>query len=334
MMPPPSSKRLPPERGSFSRSVELLFITSNRLGDAVLSTGLLGEIVEAEPACRVTVACGPVSADIFECLPGLRRVIALAKRPWAGHWRALWRQTVTTRWDAIVDLRSSPMTHVLRGRHKMVMRKAGEGHRVAALARWYGLDGVPAPRLWSNTRHADAGAAMIGGEGPVLALAPTANWQGKIWPAERFVELALRLTGPGGPLPGSRVAVFGGPGEEALARPVLEGLPQDRRIDLVGARHLLDVAEAMRCCSLFVGNDSGLMHLSAAAGVPTVGLFGPSRVEHYAPWGPACQAVTTATAYDDLFGPGYHRHTTGTLMGTLSVDMAERAARELLERRT
>ncbi len=312
--------------------MQLLFITSNRLGDAVLSTGLLGHLVEREPEVQVTVACGAVAADIFECLPGLRRVIALRKRPWAGHWRALWQETVSTRWDEIVDLRSSPMTHVLRGRIKRVRRKAGEGHRVVSLGRWYGLETPPAPRLWSNARHAAAGAAMVGEGAPVLGLGPTANWQGKIWPADRFAELALRLTGPDGPWPGGRIAVFGGPGEEALARPLLEALPAERRIDLVGGHHLLDVAEALRCCAMFVGNDSGLMHLSAAAGVPTVGLFGPSRVEHYAPWGPAAEAVTTATAYDDLFGPGYDRHTTGTLMGTLSVDMAEAGVRRLLER--
>jgi heptosyltransferase III len=312
--------------------VQLLFITSNRLGDAVLSTGLLGHLVEGRADMHVTVACGAVAADIFECLPGLRRVITLRKQPWAGHWRGLWRQTFSTRWDAIVDLRSSPMTHVLRGRHKRVRRKAGEGHRVASLARWYGLEDIPAPRLWSNARHAEAGAAMIGEGAPVVGLGPTANWQGKIWPAERFAELALRLTGPDGPWPQGRIAVFGGPGEEALACPVLQALPAERRIDLVGAHHLLDVAEALRRCAVFVGNDSGLMHLSAAAEVPTVGLFGPSRVEHYAPWGPAGEAVTTAIPYDDLFGPGYHRHTTGTLMGTLSVDMAEDGVRRLLER--
>jgi len=332
-MLPQSSRRLLSDGGKPpGHPMQLLFITSNRLGDAVLSTGLLGHLVERDEAVQVTVACGPVSADIFECLPGLRRVIAMRKQPWAGHWRSLWRQTFSTYWDEIVDLRSSPMTHVLRGRRKRVRRKAGEGHRVAALARWYGLEETPAPRLWSNARHAAAGLALIGEGGPILGLGPAANWQGKIWPPERFAELALRLTGPGGPLAGGRIAVFGGPGEEALVRPVLEALPRERTIDLVGGHHLLDVAEALRRCALFVGNDSGLMHLSAAAGVPTLGLFGPSRVEHYAPWGQLSEAVTTATAYDDLFGPGYHRHTTGTLMGTLSVDMAEAGAHRLLER--
>lgn len=312
--------------------MKLLFITSNRLGDAVLSTGLLSDLIGRAPDVRSTVACGAVAADLFACLPGLDRVIPLVKQPWAGHWRELWPRVARTRWDEIVDLRASPMAWVLCARRRRVLSKAGEGHRVEALARWYGLDRVPAPTLWSDPRHAAEAAELIAEGQPVLALGPTANWQGKIWPAERFAELGLRLTAAGGPWPAGRIAVFGGPGEEALAQPVLDALPASRRLDLVGGRHLLTVAEALRRCVMFVSNDSGLMHLAAAAGVPTVGLFGPSRVEHYAPWGPMSSAVTTAIPYDDLFGPDYDRHTTGSLMGSLSVDMAERAARALWER--
>ena len=126
--------------------------------------------------------------------------------------------------------------------------------------------------------------------------------------------------------------MFGGPGEQALAAPVLEALPVDRRVDLVGNRDLLTVAELLARCDLVVSNDSGLMHLAAATGAPTLGLFGPSRVEHYAPWGPRAAAVTTQIAYDDLFGPGYDRHTTGSLMTSLSIDRAETAAIALLEK--
>ena len=88
----------------------------------------------------------------------------------------------------------------------------------------------------------------------------------------------------------------------------------------------------LRRCRLVVANDSGLMHLAAASGAPTLGLFGPSRPEHYAPWGAKSAHVATAIAHDDLFGPGYDRRTTGTLMESLTVEAAEGAARALLER--
>jgi len=81
---------------------------------------------------------------------------------------------------------------------------------------------------------------------------------------------------------------------------------------------------------MFIGNDTGVMHIAAAMGTPTLGLFGPSRPEHYAPWGPRTAVVRTAKSYDELVGaPGYDHRTTDTLMDTLSVDMAEAAARRL-----
>ena len=311
--------------------MKLLFITSNRLGDAVISTGLLNHLVTTRDA-QATVACGPVAAALFSCLPGLDRVIPMRKKPRAGHWRSLWKETFATRWDLIVDLRASPMTFMLRAGELRTMYKAGEGNRVESLARWFGCDGVPNPTIWSDDAHRAEAKALLPPGNKILCLAPTANWQGKIWPAERFVELAHRLTGPSGPLPGARIAVSGGRGEEALAAPVLEAFPEDRRIDLVGIGDMLDGAEQLRRCDFVVSNDSGLMHLSAAVGTPTLGLFGPSPVENYAPWGAKAAAVTTEIAYDDLFGPDYDRHTTGSLMTSLSVDAAEAAALALLDR--
>jgi ADP-heptose:LPS heptosyltransferase len=65
---------------------------------------------------------------------------------------------------------------------------------------------------------------------------------------------------------------------------VLAALPD--AIDLVGRLSLPEVAACLRRCRLFIGNDSGLMHIAAAAGTPTLGLFGRSRADEYAPAGP------------------------------------------------
>jgi ADP-heptose:LPS heptosyltransferase len=118
---------------------------------------------------------------------------------------------------------------------------------------------------------------------PVIALAPTANWTGKVWPAERFVALAQALRE--GPMPGARIAVFAGPGdfERGLAAPVLEALPD--AVDLCGRLSLPQAAACLMRADLFIGNDSGLMHLAAAAGTPTLGLFGPTPAEEYGPAG-------------------------------------------------
>jgi ADP-heptose:LPS heptosyltransferase len=68
-------------------------------------------------------------------------------------------------------------------------------------------------------------------------------------------------------------------------------------------------------------------------GTPTLGLFGPSRPEHYRPWGDHTAIVTTATPYDALVGaPGYDYRTTDTLMDSLTVDAALDAACRLWAR--
>ena len=86
--------------------------------------------------------------------------------------------------------------------------------------------------------------------------------------------------------------VFGGPGEaeRALAAPLLAALPPDA-VDLVGRLEIPEAAAALARCALFVGNDSGLMHLAAAVGTPTLGLFGPTSAEEYGPVGARAAAV-------------------------------------------
>ena len=54
----------------------ILFITSNRLGDAVLSTGLLDHLTGAYPDARLTIACGPLPAPLFRSVPGLERLMS------------------------------------------------------------------------------------------------------------------------------------------------------------------------------------------------------------------------------------------------------------------
>lgn len=274
--------------------MKLLFITSTRLGDAVLSTGLLDHLATGD-SVETTVVCGPLAAEIFECLPGLERVIVLYKKPCNGHWFSLWRQTVGTWWDLVVDLRASVVPFVLMRSRRRTKLRGGAGHRVQSLADWYGVEPVPSPRVWTNGTHRRQASRLVPRGGPVLGLAPTASWQGKMWPWENYVALARRLTSADGALANGRIVIMGGPAERSLTQPVVEALPQETTLDLTGSEHLLTLAEVMRRCSVVIANDSGLMHLAAASGAPTVGLFGPSAVETYAPWGTHAAVVTSTT---------------------------------------
>lgn len=314
--------------------MRLLFVTSTRIGDAVLSTGLLGWLIEQHPAARLTVACGEAAAPLFAAVPNLERVIVLRKRPGRLHWLGLWAAVVTRRWDLVVDLRASALAWLVPARRRRIFRPShAPVHRMRQLAGLFGLEEPPAPGLWTTPGHAQAAARLVPWGGPVLAVGPTANWAGKQWRAERFVDLIARLAAEDGILPGARVALFGAPGERGAASPVIEAVPEARRIDLVGRVDLLTAYACLERCAFYVGNDSGLMHLAAAARIPTLGLFGPSRDEHYAPWGPRAAAVRTRESFDELVGaPGCDRRTAGTLMDGLTVDAAEAAARALWRR--
>ncbi len=264
--------------------MRILFITSTRLGDAVISTGLLDHLLRRYPQARFTIVCGPVAAGLFAHMPRRDRTIIMAKRSYDMHWVDLWRQCVGTRWDMCVDLRGSVIPYLLRVSIRRGMRGGRRpGPRVGHIAQVLRLSPPPMPVVWTSAAERDAAQALLpDGQGPWVALAPTANWAGKVWPAARFVAFWHDFVARHGP---ARPVILYGPGdtERQMAHGVISALGDAR--DTGGGLSISQVAAVLQRCMLFVGNDSGLMHLSAAAGIPTLGLFGPSRVDEYAPCG-------------------------------------------------
>ena len=275
--------------------MRILFVTANRLGDAVLSTGLLDHLIRTYPAARITVACGPVAAGVFQRMPNLERVVVFAKQPFGRHWLPLWGEVVTRWWDLVVDIRGSGLSWLVLARQRAVMRPVSGpkpiGHKTWQLAKVLRLPSAPMPVAWFAAEDLARATALFPARGaPVIALAPTANWAPKVWPAERFVALYQRLAATC--VPGAVPAILAGPGEAeaAMAREVLSALPN--AIDLVGRLSLPEIAAFLSRSTLFVGNDSGLMHLAAAAGAPTLGLFGPTNADEYAPAGRRAVALS------------------------------------------
>src|SRR5689334_13062904 len=88
----------------WAATMRILFVTSNRVGDAVLSTGLLDHLIRAHPDARITVVCGRVAEGVFARMPNRDRTIILDKRPYGLHWLPLWATTVRTVWDLVVDI--------------------------------------------------------------------------------------------------------------------------------------------------------------------------------------------------------------------------------------
>ncbi len=291
--------------------MRILFVTSNRLGDAVLSTGLLDHLIRTHPDARITIACGPVAEGVFARMPNCERTIVLDKRPYSLHWLPLWASAATTRWDLVVDIRGSALAWMVPTRRRAVMRRR-PGHKITQLAAVLELDPPPLPVAWTGPEDRARAAALLPPGRPIIGLGPTANWLPKIWPADRFAALFHALQT--GPVPGAIPAVFAGPGpqEHALAAPLLNMLPG--AIDVVGRLTLPEAAACLARCALFIGNDSGLMHLAASAGAPTLGLFGPTSAAEYAAAGRSARVVMSSSSR----------------MADLSVDAALAAASRLL----
>ena len=191
-----------------------------------------------------------------------------------------------------MDIRASAFAWTVPTRHRAVMRRSS-GPMIAQLAATLRLDPPPLPVVWTAPEDRARAAALLPADRPVVALAPTANWRPKVWPPERFASLFRALAD--GPLPGAVPAVFAGSGEmeRELAAPLLRSLPD--AIDLTGRLSVPEAAACLARAALFVGNNSGLMHVAAAAGAPTLGVFGPTNAAGYAPSGRRAAATAAAT---------------------------------------
>src|SRR4051812_12865788 len=211
--------------------MKILFVTSNRLGDAVLSTGLLDHLIRTHPTARISVVCGPVAQGLFARMPNRDRTIVLRKRTAGLHWLPLWAKTAPHIWDLVVDIRGSALSWLVPTRRRTVFTRSN-GPKIAQLGAMLGLSPPPLPVVWIDEADQAQADIRLQTNRPIIALAPTANWQPKVWPAQRFADVFRRLAASD--IPNAIPVVLGGPGaaEHAMAAPLLAALPEAR--DLVG----------------------------------------------------------------------------------------------------
>jgi heptosyltransferase-2 len=134
---------------------------------------------------------------------------------------------------------------------------------------------VPASEIesWRKSR------GLMADERPIVALSPGAVGAGKAWPASHYAELARALAKDD-----VSIWILGGPGETAVARQISDAAGSDAR-DLT-SNDLRNAILALAIADVSVTNDSGLMHVSAAIGTPTIAIFGPTSPWHQKPLNP------------------------------------------------
>lgn len=252
-----------------------LFILPSLLGDSILATGGINHYND-EPAVLVVSS---KTADLFEDLPHLERLIVIDKKPYKKHWLDIWAQTCGTSWNSVFDLKGSGLAYLLRAKKRYVWSHHKDiFHKIVHISEYYGSK-TPLPlKIWLSAER----RARSTFNRPTLGVGPIPGWPGKQWPMERFIETLQRFCKA---YPEAQVAVFAAPSERNRVLPLLKALPEDQCVDTIGG-HILDSAALIQSCRLFLANDSGLMHLSSALETPTIALFGPSNENIYGPWSP------------------------------------------------
>ena len=260
----------------------ILVIKLAALGDFVQGFGPFAAIRAHHPGARITLLTTPPFAGLAEASPwfdeiwadgrpdwlDLPGVVRLAKRlRGAGFARVYDLQTSSrssryrmfvggaAEWSGIARGASHPDADP--GRDALHTADRQRGQLLAA-----GIAAFPAPALdWLGN---DTAGFPLPARYALLLPGASSTRPGKRWPSACFAELASRLEGP--------VVVCGGPAERALGQEIAAAAPGT--LNLTGRTDLRQLAGIALGAWLAVGNDSGPTHLAAAAGCPTLALFG------------------------------------------------------------
>ncbi len=286
-------------------SERLLVLAPNWLGDTVMALPALADLRRAAPSAHLAVAARPPLPAFLSLVPGVDEVIALE-----GTLRQQVRTVAAGRFDRVVLLPNSFRAAWLAwragiperwgyardGRSLLLTRRAALPPTPCRQAEYYqtlterlGVARGPAePRLVLPAAVLDDARALLAarGHGPddrLVVIAPaTAFGPAKQWPARHVAALAAMLSGT----PGLRCVLVGGRADLETARAVRAELPPEtagRVIDLIGEMTLPVTVGMVALASACVGNDSAIMHIAAALGVPVAGLFGPTDERLTAP---------------------------------------------------
>ena len=251
--------------------MRFLVIRACAIGDFVLHLPALRALAAANPTARFTLVGYPDTLALARTFIPVERIHSIESQPWAGlfegpievpHFDSAWVWMK----DATVaaNLRASGMGQVF---HSDPFPRDSSCHAAEHLLAGVDLSSPELPDLWDPT------------EGVILH--PGSGSSSKVWP--RFSELAACV-------PDARILL--GPCESGFrsSKPSLSGLS------------LAEVAEELRHCRLFVGNDSGITHIAAYWGTPTVALFGPTDPAVWGPVGRRVQVVRKPALADISLG--------------------------------
>ncbi len=282
-----------------SRMARILVIRADRLGDMALTTAALVDLREHFRKAEITVLAPPAPLSLLEAHPAVDRRVPLDGRRLPVELVGGFDLTIDFTPDE--DLRGALLARASRARYRAGFRAAGRqacfsvrGPR--ADSRRHVLDlnrdlleslGAAAkttrPVLYVTPQErgaAQARLAALGAAAPRIALHPGGHYPTQRWSPECFAELIGLLTGR----TGAACVVIAGPDEQELCGRICAATPDALPAGACTVREMMGLFAS---CDLFIGGNSGPLHVASALGVPTVSVMGPTDPLRFAPRGPA-----------------------------------------------
>ena len=291
----------------------ILAIKLRYLGDVLLATPTLHALKVAFPEARLTVLVNRGTDDILRGNPHVDEILPLDRGSILQQSRFI-LDIRRRRFDTVVDLTDGDRAAFLTwisgasvrigfnaeqrwtGHCYTTVVTGGTGaHRIerdlAALAP-LGIEARDRiPQIWlgpEDVARVDQLAVQLGlaKDRSWVVIQPGARYWFKAWPPQRFAEVADRLHDRFG----CQVLVAGSPQEAALTQAVVDHA-KSRLLNIAGRSDVRTLAALLKRSMLFVGNDTGAMHIAAAVGAPVVGLFGPSNPVEWGPRGGRAETI-------------------------------------------
>jgi predicted lipopolysaccharide heptosyltransferase III len=295
------------------------------------------------------------SEDVLSGNPDLDEILVLDKGSLAAQWRLI-VGVRRRRFDTVIDLtdgdRSAFLSwisgapvrigfndeHRWRGRcYTEVVRPAADiRHRIDrdldALKPMGIQAGSKDPQLWLTPEEENSGDQLLDQLGvqrsqSIVILQPGARYWFKAWPPERFAELADRLMSQNG----CQVLIGGSDQDIDLSQQIRQ-MAKSRPIIMAGRTTIKQFAAIAKKSALFIGSDSGAMHIASAVGTPLVALFGPSNPAEWGPRGGPADVIYMGLDCRVCFHPTCRRGE-GNCMRLITVDAVYASAQRMLDKK-
>lgn len=319
----------------------------------VVKLSALGDLLHAVPVahrlsahfgCPVDWVTQPEYVDLVACHRDVERVIAFPRKGGFADMRAFVRELRASSYDLVLDLqgltKSGLVLGLSRGR-----RKIGTSHP-RELAGWFAHETPAAQastphamdRLFDSLRHLGIDPEPVdysldfppGPEFPSgtlkLAVAPRSRWPGKDWPAERFVELARSLVAQ----MDLEVYILGGPDDRELGEKMAVDIGEHAH-NVCGRHPIVAMGGILRQMDCLLCNDSGPMHMGAAAGVPLVALFGPTDPAQTGPRGEGHLVLRPPAGPEGYPDHRSYKRVGNDFISRISVQDVEKAVKKQLQ---